>query len=192
MDQDGTWHGLEALGSRHIVLDGDPASLPKRGQSRLQFSDHFYCGQTARCIKMPLGMELSLSPGDFVFDGDPATPRKKGTLTPPNFWTMSIVSTNGWMDEDATWYGSRPQHRPHCIRRGPGCPRKGHRSSPSFRPMSIVAIGHGRPSQLLLSSCTNGCQKVKTQTTRMWANAQRDGRPAEHRWRPLFNAAKFA
>jgi len=26
---------------------------------------------------------------------------------------------------------------------------------------------------------------------RMWANAQRDGRPAQHRWRPLFNAEKF-
>jgi len=25
--------------------------------------------------------------------------------------------------------------------------------------------------------------------TRMWANAQRDGRPVEYRWRPLFNAA---
>ena len=25
----------------------------------------------------------------------------------------------------------------------------------------------------------------------MWANAQPDSRPAEHRWRPLFNAAKF-
>jgi len=25
----------------------------------------------------------------------------------------------------------------------------------------------------------------------MWSNAQRDGHPAEHRWRPLFNAAKF-
>ena len=25
----------------------------------------------------------------------------------------------------------------------------------------------------------------------MWANAQPDGRPAEYRWRPLFNAAKF-
>jgi len=25
----------------------------------------------------------------------------------------------------------------------------------------------------------------------MCANAQRDGRPAEYRWRPLFNAAKF-
>jgi len=28
-------------------------------------------------------------------------------------------------------------------------------------------------------------------TTRMWANAQRDGRCTEYRWRPLFNAAKF-
>jgi len=25
----------------------------------------------------------------------------------------------------------------------------------------------------------------------MWATAQRDGRPADYRWRPLFNAAKF-
>jgi len=29
----------------------------------------------------------------------------------------------------------------------------------------------------------------KTYETRMWANAQRDGRPAEYRWRHLFNAA---
>ena len=27
-------------------------------------------------------------------------------------------------------------------------------------------------------------------TTRMWANAQPDGRPAEYKWRTLFNAAK--
>jgi len=27
--------------------------------------------------------------------------------------------------------------------------------------------------------------------SRMLANALRDGRPAEYRWRPLFNAAKF-
>jgi len=31
----------------------------------------------------------------------------------------------------------------------------------------------------------------KLKTTRMWANAQRDGRPAKYSWRPLFNAAKF-
>jgi len=30
-----------------------------------------------------------------------------------------------------------------------------------------------------------------TYTTRMWANAQRDGCPAEYKWRPLSNATKF-
>jgi len=32
---------------------------------------------------------------------------------------------------------------------------------------------------------------AKQKQTRIWANAQRDGRPAEYRWRPLFNTAKF-
>jgi len=32
---------------------------------------------------------------------------------------------------------------------------------------------------------------LKQKQLEMWANAQRDGRPAEHRWRPLFTAAKF-
>jgi len=31
--------------------------------------------------------------------------------------------------------------------------------------------------------------KTKYTQLEMWANAQRDGRPAEHRWRPLFDAA---
>jgi len=34
-------------------------------------------------------------------------------------------------------------------------------------------------------------QSAMNDETRMWANAQHDGRPVEHRWRPLFNAAKF-
>jgi len=33
---------------------------------------------------------------------------------------------------------------------------------------------------------------VYIRITKMWANAQRDGRgPAEYKWRPPFNAAKF-
>jgi len=32
---------------------------------------------------------------------------------------------------------------------------------------------------------------AKKNLTGMWANAQRDGRPAEYRWRPLVNTAKF-
>jgi len=39
-------------------------------------------------------------------------------------------------------------------------------------------------------TCTR-IMRVNVYKTRMWAGAQRDGRPAEYRWRPLFIAAKF-
>ena len=42
-----------------------------------QFAAHVYFGQTPGCIKMPLGMEVGLSPGDFVLDGNQA-PYPKG------------------------------------------------------------------------------------------------------------------
>jgi len=48
--------GMEiGLGPVHIVLDGDAAPLHKKGTDA-QFSVHLYCGQTAGCIDMPLGM----------------------------------------------------------------------------------------------------------------------------------------
>jgi len=37
----------------------------------------------------------------------------------------------------------------------------------------------------------NRGKKKKQDKTRTSANAQRDGRPAVYRWRPLFNAVKF-
>jgi len=77
---------------------------------------------------MPLGMGVCLSLG--VFGGDPATPRRKGTHTHPIF-SPCLLWPNGWMDEDATWYGSRLRPRPQCIKRDPSYPRKGH-SSPLF------------------------------------------------------------
>jgi len=42
-----------------------------------------------------------------------------------------------------------------------------------------------------LFTAMNSSLRIKYNITKMWANAQRDGRPAEYRWRPLFNAAKF-
>jgi len=36
-----------------------------------------------------------------------------------------------------------------------------------------------------------GKKRRKKNKLEMWANAQRDGRPAEYTWRPLFKAAKF-
>jgi len=47
----------------------------------------------AAWIKMPLGMELGLSPGNFVLDGDPAIPSPKRGHSPlPNFWPISVVA----------------------------------------------------------------------------------------------------
>jgi len=36
------------------------------------------------------------------------------------------------------------------------------------------------------------CVNAEQQRLEMRANAQRDGHPAEYRWRPLFNVAKFS
>ena len=73
------------LGPGYIVLDGDPAPVPKKRQSP-PISAHFYCGQTAGCIKIPLDTELGLSPGDFVLDGDvtqlPSPKRGQSPLDP--------------------------------------------------------------------------------------------------------------
>jgi len=70
---------------------------------------------------MPLGIEVGLDPSDTVLHGDPSPLPKIGAELPPNFRPMSIVA-NGWMDQDATWYGDRPRPMPHCVRWGPSSP----------------------------------------------------------------------
>jgi len=54
-----------------------------------------YCSQTVGRIKMKLGLQVGLGPGDFVLDGDPAPP-KNGAQPHPNFQPMSIVAR--WLD----------------------------------------------------------------------------------------------
>jgi len=117
-----------------LDLDGDPASPPVKGHCSPQFSSNVCCGQTTGWTKMALGMEVGLGPGDFVFDRDPATPRTEGTPTTSQFLAICLLWPNGWMDEDATWYGSRPRPRPHCIRRSPSSAGKGHSSPHLFGP----------------------------------------------------------
>jgi len=70
---------------------------------------------------------------------------------PPVFGSC-LLWPNGWMDEDTTWCRSRPRPRPHCSW-GPSSLRKGHSSAPPPLFSAHVCCGHGRPSQLLLSSC---------------------------------------
>ena len=95
MHQDATVYVGRPLPRRLCVRWGT-SRLPQKGWSPTQFSALVSCGQTAAWIKMPLGTEVGLGLRDIVFDVDPATPRKKGTPTPPNFWPMSIVAK--WLD----------------------------------------------------------------------------------------------
>jgi len=51
----------------------------------------------AALIKMSLGTELGIGPGDFVLDGDPAPPPQKGA-EPQNFLAhVYCGQTAGWM-----------------------------------------------------------------------------------------------
>jgi len=78
-----------------FVLDGDPASLPKKVAEPVggahQFSALVYCGQMARWIKMALSMEVGLGPVHIVLDGDTSPLPKKGGRA-PNFRPIFIVA----------------------------------------------------------------------------------------------------
>ena len=66
--------GMEVgLEPGHIVLDRDPAPSPKKKghnppPQKKKNSAHVSCGQTAGWIKMPIGTEVGLGPGDIVLD----------------------------------------------------------------------------------------------------------------------------
>ena len=81
-DQDGTWHGGRPWSSPHCATWGH--------SSPTQFSPHLYCGQTAGCIKVPLGMDVGLSLGDCVRWGPSPLPQKG--RSPHNFRPTSIVA----------------------------------------------------------------------------------------------------
>jgi len=65
-------------------------------------------------VKMPPGIDVGLGPGDFVLDGDP--PPLPITGAEPQFSAhVYILWPNGWMDQDATWYGGKSRPRRYCV-----------------------------------------------------------------------------
>jgi len=100
------------LGPGHIVLDGDPAPLPKMGTF----------GQPPNfspCLLWPNGWMDQ----DSTWHGGrphcvrwgPGSPPPKEKHSIPQF-SAHVLWPNGWMNQDATWYGCRPRPRPHCDR----------------------------------------------------------------------------
>jgi len=147
MDQDATWYGgsTVVLGSRHIVLNEDPAP-PRNGAQQPPLS---------RFTTQACTTQASLCP-------------YKQRPGPCLLWP------NSWTDQDATWYGSRPRPRRHCIRWEPSSPQGNWHNStaPTFRP---TLLWHGRPSQQLLSSCnlpylhlaSSFCRDIRHQKTKV-------------------------
>jgi len=88
---------------------------------------------------MALGMEVGLGPGNFVFDGDPATPRTEGTPTTTQFLAhVYCGQTAGWMK---TPFGTEVDFGPgHIVLDGvPALRETGTAGPPFSRPVSIVA-----------------------------------------------------
>ena len=125
------------LGRGYIVLDGDPAPPFPKGHSP-QFSAHIRCGQMAGWIKMPIGIEVGLGPGDCVRWGPSSPPQKRGRAP---IFGLFLLWSNGWMYQDATWYGGRPQTRPHCARWRPSTPSKKAHSPPIVGPCLLWPNG---------------------------------------------------
>jgi len=99
--------------------------------------------------------EVNLGPGDVVLDGVTSAPPERDTA--PSFRPASIVAKrlDGWMKTTLV-RKYRPRPVPHCVRRGPA---KWAQQPPLFS--AHVCCFHGRPSQLLLTSCSHGRSIVK-------------------------------
>jgi len=102
---------------------------------------------------MPLGTEVDLGLRDIVFDVDHGTPRKKGTPTRTQFLAhVYCDQMAGWMK---TPLGTEVDLCPgNNVLDGVPAPAKGAQQPPPVF-STHVYCGHGRSSQLLLSSCSH-------------------------------------
>ena len=116
-DQGETWLSGRLQPWPHCVRWGPRSPSPKGAQPPI-FGQYLLWPNGSMD---PLDRKVGLDPSDIVLDGDPAlTPQKRGQST-PSFRPMSVApkrldgsTPNGCMDQDAIWYGGRPQPRPYC------------------------------------------------------------------------------
>jgi len=88
----------------HIIREQQPHFLAR-----------VYCRQTAGWIKMPFGMDNggTCRPKPHCVRWEPSSPIR-GTAAPLNFG-RGLLWPNGWMDQNATWYGGRHQRKRYCV-----------------------------------------------------------------------------
>jgi len=97
---------------------------------------------------------------------------------------MKRIGSDAWVSFWKMWsrlrFGGDNSFRPTVTTNHTNAPTSAYLVSPLLRKLALLKNHSLVPNGIL-----------KLIELEMWANAQRDGRPAEHRWHPLFNAAKF-
>ena len=138
MHQYATWYrGRPQPGD--CVRWGPSPSSQKRPETLSQFPVHFYCGQKAGCIKMPLDMEVGLRPEDFALDADPVRfPKRRRS---PQFSAhVYCGQTAGWIKIAlGKEVGLGPVHIVPDEDTAPSPKQGAEPPPPNFRPIFIVA-----------------------------------------------------
>jgi len=142
MHQDATWYGCRPQPSG-LVLDGDLVPLPKKGPPN--FRPMFIVAIRLDGSRCHLARRWP-QPRRLCVRWGPSPPLHKGGGAPSPIFGPFLLWPNGWMHQDATWYGGSPQPRGLWVRWGPILPfQKGgggggrRQSPPNFQPMAIVA-----------------------------------------------------
>jgi len=124
------------FGPGHIVLDGDPAPLPK-GQRGTAPNVGPYLLWPNGWIKIPFSREVGLDPSDIVLGRTQLFLPKKGT-EPPIFGPCILWKTARWIKMPlGTEVGLDPGHI--VLDGDPALPPQKGSTAPNFRPMSIMA-----------------------------------------------------
>ena len=153
---DGGRLARHGLGKRHVVI-GDRReqfffvfAVERRLQRRQRRHTTPTCSSPAfRRLGRTRPTEIYRGPArseNYLFPvfGRPGlqngTPYGTVVLPLPTVCSVGVLWPNGWIDQDKTWYGGRPQSRRYCVRWGPSSSMERNTAPhPTFRPMSIVA-----------------------------------------------------
>ena len=140
MNQYGTWHGGGPWSKPHCARWGPSYPPRKGGAPTPQFSYNVHCGQTAACIRIPLGTEVGLSLGDILLDGNHQQLPLAYRCTDPQFSAnVRCGQMTGWIKMQL---GTDVNLGPGDVMLdGVAAPPQKKGTAPSFRPMSLWPNG---------------------------------------------------
>jgi len=109
-------------------------------------------------------LQLSVRPqGGFMGEPLLVRPMLRDRCHVLSVCNIGVLWPNGWMDQDATWYGDSLCPGDVVVDGDPAFPRKGAQQLPTFRPMSfrpMSIVAKRSPISPTASSCSSSCYIV--------------------------------